>query len=53
MALAVGVIVTFQALSKLRGVLLVVAASLVIALGVQPFLKFLEKRGLSGGLAPR
>ncbi|MEX2133500.1 MAG: AI-2E family transporter [Acidimicrobiia bacterium] len=50
-ALAVGVIVTFQALLKLRGVFLVVAASLVIALGVQPFLKFLERRGLSRGMA--
>jgi predicted PurR-regulated permease PerM len=50
-ALAVAVIVTFQGLLKLRGVFLVVAASLVIALGVQPFLKFLEKRGLSRGLA--
>jgi predicted PurR-regulated permease PerM len=45
--LAVGVIVTFQALLKLRGVFLVVAASLVIALGVQPFLRFMEDRGMS------
>ncbi|CAN5851320.1 AI-2E family transporter [soil metagenome] len=49
--LAVAAIVSFHALFKLRGVFLVVAASLVIALGVQPFLKFLEKRGLSRGLA--
>lgn len=49
--LALGVIITFQAFLKLRGVFLVVAASLVIALGVQPFLKFLERRGLSRGLA--
>lgn len=49
--LAIAVIVTFQSLLKLRGVFLVVAASLVIALGVQPFLKFLEKRGLSRGVA--
>jgi predicted PurR-regulated permease PerM len=45
--LAIGVIITFQALLKLRGVFLVVAASLVIALGVQPFLRFMEDRGMS------
>ncbi len=50
-ALALAVIITFHALIQLRGVFLVVAASLVLALGVQPFLKFLERQGLSRVIA--
>lgn len=45
--LAVAVILVFQSLIKLRSVFLVVAASLVLALGVQPFLKYLEGKGMS------
>lgn len=44
---AVSVIVVLFALVRLQGVLLVVAASLVIALGVQPFIGYLMGRGLS------
>lgn len=44
---AVSVIVIVYALVRLQGVLLVVAASLVIALGVQPFIKYLIDRGLT------
>ena len=44
---AISVIVILDALVRLQGVLLVVAASLVIALGVQPFIRYLIDRGLT------
>lgn len=44
---AVLVIVVLFALVRLQGVLLVVAASMVIALGVQPFIGYLTRLGLS------
>lgn len=46
---AVSVIVILYSLVRLQGVLLVVAASLVIALGVQPFIRYLIDRGLPRG----
>lgn len=44
---AISAIVILYALVRLHGVLLVVAASLVIALGVQPFIRYLINRGLT------
>ena len=44
---AISVIVILFALVRLQGVLLVIAASLVIALGVQPFIRYLMGRGLT------
>ncbi len=46
---AVATVVVIHVLIRVQGVLLVVAASLVIALGVQPFLGWLTSRGLSRG----
>ncbi|HLU52813.1 MAG TPA: AI-2E family transporter [Acidimicrobiia bacterium] len=51
-ALAViGIVVALRMVLLLQGVLLVVFASLVIALGLQPTIQFFEDRGLGRGWA--
>lgn len=47
----VGVIIAFRLLGILESVLLVMAVSLVLAIGLQPAISWLENRGLHRGLA--
>ncbi|HLU31138.1 MAG TPA: AI-2E family transporter, partial [Acidimicrobiia bacterium] len=47
----IGIVVALRIVLLLQGVLLVVFASLVIALGLQPTIEFFERRGLGRGWA--
>jgi predicted PurR-regulated permease PerM len=50
-ALVIGLVVTLQLLVELQAVLLVVVASAVLAIGLQPAIRWLERRGVTSGLA--